>query len=102
MVGNRKGLEDTRGTLFYDFAKLVKESKPKVFIFENVRGIFSLQRGKTWKKILETFGEFGYHLHYSILNSKDYGIPQSRERVFLVGFRKKTDFWFSRKEAIKK
>lgn len=86
--GNHKGLEDTRGTLFYDYARLVKEISPKVFIYENVPGILSNDNGETWKIITEVFEKLGYHWHMEILNSKDFGIPQNRKRVFVVGFRK--------------
>ena len=94
MVGKRLGFEDARGTLFYDFARVVKETKPKVFIFENVKGITNHDNGRTWQVIKDIFAELGYDIHYRILNSKDYGIPQHRERLFCVGFRKKTKFSF--------
>ena len=92
MVGKRKGLEDTRGTLFYEFARIVKETKPKVFLFENVKGIMSHDEGRTWEVILSVFKELKYDIHFKTLNSKDYGIPQHRERVFCLGFRRKTKF----------
>ncbi len=94
LVGKQRGLEDTRGTLFYEYARLIKECKPKVFIYENVRAILSNDNGKTWEKMKEVFDELGYQVYYtingkpSVLNSKDYGIPQNRERMFVVGFRK--------------
>lgn len=86
--GNHKGLDDTRGTLFYEYARLIDEIKPKVFIYENVPGILSNDKGKTWKKITEIFEELGYNWKMDILNSKDYGIPQDRKRVFVVGIKK--------------
>jgi len=86
--GNRKGLEDTRGTLFFEYARLVDEIKPKVFIYENVPGILSNDSGKTWKKITQIFEDLGYDWKMDMLNSKDFGIPQDRKRVFVVGFRK--------------
>ena len=92
MVGKRLGLEDTRGTLFYEFARVINECKPKVFIFENVKGITNHDGGRTWKIIRGVFEELGYDIHESILNSKDYGIPQHRERMYCIGFRKKTNF----------
>lgn len=92
MVGKRLGLEDTRGTLFYEFARVVKECQPKVFIFENVRGIINHDGGRTWKVITDVFKDLGYDIYDQILNSKDYGIPQHRERMFCIGFRKSTDF----------
>lgn len=93
MVGKRKGLEDTRGTLFYEFARIVKESQPKVFIFENVKGLINHDKGNTFETIKATFDELGYLYHYQVLNAKNYGIPQHRERIFVVGFKDK-DFKF--------
>ena len=87
LVGKQRGLEDTRGTLFYEYARLVSEIKPKVFIYENVRAILSNDNGKTWEKIQEVFTSLDYTWSYQILNARDYGIPQNRERVFVVGFR---------------
>lgn len=86
MVGKRLGLEDTRGTLFYDFARVVSQTKPKVFIYENVKGLVNHDGGKTWQVVRDVFHELGYNFNWNILNSKDFGIPQNRERVFLVGF----------------
>lgn len=94
MVGKRLGFEDARGTLFYEFARIVKESKPKVFIFENVKGLLSHDSGRTWHVIHDIFEELGYDVHFRILNSRDYGIPQNRERLFCVGFKQKTEFKF--------
>ncbi len=94
MVGKRRGLEDTRGTLFYDFARVISECRPKVFIFENVRGLVNHDKGNTWKVTLSVFDNLGYDIHYKVLNSRDFGIPQNRERIFIVGFRKKTPFIF--------
>lgn len=93
LVGKQRGLEDTRGTLFYEYARLVKEIRPKVFIYENVKAILSNDDGKTWKKMQEVFDGLGYNVFYtqngspSVLNAKNYGIPQNRERMFVVGFR---------------
>ena len=95
MAGKRGGMEDTRGTLFYEFARVIKECQPKVFIFENVRGLLNHDKGNTWRVIQDVFNELGYSINSNILNSKDYGIPQSRNRVFVVGFKKKaTKFLF--------
>jgi len=87
LVGKQRGLEDTRGTLFYEYARLIDEIKPKVFIYENVRAVISHDNGRTWKKMQEVFNELGYTFSWAILNAKDYGIPQNRERLFVVGFR---------------
>lgn len=92
MVGKRLGFEDTRGTLFYEFARIIKECQPKVFLFENVKGIVSHDKGRTWKTIKNVFADLGYDIHEQILNSKDYGIPQHRERMYCLGFKKKTLF----------
>jgi len=92
-VGALGGLADTRGTLFYEFARIVKEVQPKVFIYENVRGLTTHDEGKTWR-IMENV--FRNELNYSIgspavLNASDFGIPQNRRRLFVVGLRKDLD-----------
>lgn len=87
-VGKQRGLDDTRGTLFYEYARLIDEIKPKVFIYENVRAVISHDKGKTWEKMQQVFNELDYDFSWEILNAKDYGIPQNRERLFVVGFRK--------------
>lgn len=94
MVGKRLGFEDARGTLFYEFARVIKETEPKVFLFENVKGLLSHDGGRTWQVIHDIFEELGYDVHFRVLNSRDYGIPQNRERLFCLGFREKTDFKF--------
>lgn len=87
LVGKQRGLEDTRGTLFYEYARLISEIRPKVFIYENVRAVLSHDNGRTWEKMQEVFKELGYKYSYAVLNAKDYGVPQNRERIFVVGFR---------------
>lgn len=89
-VGAQFGLMDTRGTLFYEFARIVQESQPRVFIYENVRGLTTHDNGNTWRVIQRIFQDV---LNYEItepqlLNASDYGIPQTRRRVFVVGIRK--------------
>lgn len=103
LVGKQRGLDDTRGTLFYEYARLIDEIKPKVFIYENVRAVTSHDKGKTWKKMQEVFKELGYHFSWKVLNARDYGIPQNRERLFVVGFRDDLDLdhEFEFPEAIK-
>lgn len=88
MVGKQRGLEDTRGTLFYEYARLVSEIQPKVFIYENVKAVLSNDDGNTWKVMQQVFDDLGYVWKYQILNARNYGIPQNRERIFVVGFRK--------------
>lgn len=90
MIGKRRGLEDTRGTLFYEFARVVKESQPKVFIYENVKGLINHDKGNTFETIKATFDELGYKYYYQVLNAKEYGMAQHRERIFVVGFRDKS------------
>lgn len=87
LVGKQRGLEDTRGTLFYEYARLIKEIKPKVFIYENVKALLTNDKGRTWETMKEVFKELGYNWKYKILNSKNYGVPQNRERLFVVGIR---------------
>lgn len=95
IVGEQRGFEDTRGTLFREFARVVRECKPKVFIFENVQGLFKHDKGRTWEVIYNTFRDYcGYDIHFQLLNARDYGIPQTRERLYCVGFRKSTKFKF--------
>jgi len=88
LVGKQMGLSDTRGTLFYEYARLVSEIRPKCFIYENVRALLSNDNGRTWTTISRVFTELGYDWKHAVLNAKDYGMPQNRERVFVVGFRK--------------
>jgi DNA (cytosine-5)-methyltransferase 1 len=95
-VGKRKGLEDDRGNLVFEFIRIVKESSPNIFIFENVKGLLTVNKGETFKNyILPKFKELGYSIFYKTLNSKDFGIPQHRERLFIIGFKdERTDFNF--------
>lgn len=85
--GKRLGFEDTRGTLFYEFARLVKEIQPKVFIYENVPGMLNHDGGKTWKVISSVFDQLGYKWRMFKLSAKDYGIPQNRTRIYVVAIR---------------
>ena len=87
-AGNRLGLEDARGTLFYHYAVFLKKLKPKVFIFENVRGLLSHNKGKTYQTILDIFTDVGYVIQKKeILNAWDYGVAQKRERLITIGVR---------------
>ena len=88
-VGFQRGLDDARGTLFYEFARLVKEIKPKVFIYENVRNMLKHDKGKTWEVIKASFDELGYDFDFKILNALDFNIPQKRNRLFVIGFDKR-------------
>ena len=85
--GKKLGLEDVRGTLFYDYARVIKEAKPKIFIYENVENVTKNDSGKTWKVMFSVWQSLGYHIEWSILDAKDYNHPQLRSRLFLIGFR---------------
>lgn len=84
-VGFQQGLDDARGTLFFEYARLISEIKPKVFIYENVRGLFNHDNGNTWEVIKGIFNNLGYHISYDVLNAIDFGVPQNRRRLFVVG-----------------
>lgn len=86
-AGNRLGLEDTRGTLFYHFAVFLNKLQPKTFLFENVRGLLSHDHGKTYKTMLELFSQAGYVIQRQVLNAWDYGVAQKRERLITIGVR---------------
>lgn len=84
--GKKQGFEDTRGTLFFFYANLIKSIRPKVFIYENVPGLKTHDKGNTWKRIKEIFDDLDYDIYDAELNASDYGLPQNRQRVFVVGF----------------
>ena len=94
MVGKRLGLKDNRGNLTLHFIKKINEIKPKVFIFENVRALLSVDNGDAWKIIYNKFRQTGYTFYYETLNAKNFGIPQNRERLFVIGFRNNQNFSF--------
>jgi len=85
VAGKRKGFDDTRGTLFFDIARVLKDKRPRYFILENVKGLLSHDGGKTFQTILRVLTDLGYLHQWQVLNSKDFGVPQNRERVFIVG-----------------
>lgn len=93
IAGKRKGFEDTRGTLFFYVAKIIKEKQPTAFFLENVKGLVNHDGGKTLKVILEVLrNDLGYHVpDPKVLNAKDFGVPQNRQRIFIVGFKKLSD-----------
>lgn len=86
IAGRREGFADARGTLFFEIARLVKAKRPAYFLLENVPGLLSHDKGQTFHTILSTFSELGYHVEWKVLNSKDFGVPQSRKRVYIVGY----------------
>lgn len=88
LAGKRRGFEDTRGTLFFHYVNAIKEVQPEFFIFENVKGMMSHDKGETIKTVLSSFNEIGYDIDFDVFNSKYYGVPQNRERIYIVGKRK--------------
>lgn len=101
--GKRLTLEDTRGQLFYDFAVRIKECEPKVFIYENVKDMVRAEDGQMsgLEAALSVFSELGYHIYWNVLDAADYGVPQHRERVWVVGFKDETEFLFPKSIPLK-
>ena len=85
IAGKRRGFEDTRGTLFFEVMRLVKERKPDILFAENVKGLLSHDRGRTFGTIIRTMDELGYDVEWQLLNSANFEVPQNRERVFIIG-----------------
>lgn len=114
--GLRKGFNDTRGTLFYDIERILREKKPKAFILENVKGLANHDKGKTLKVIINKLSKrvnyqqnesksndcLNYDVHYRVINSKQFGVPQNRERIYIIGFEKNTNFQFPKINKEKK
>lgn len=85
IAGKRRGFEDTRGTMFFEVARILKVKRPKIVFLENVKGLLNHNQGETFKIILQTLDELGYDVQWMVLNSKFFGVPQNRERVFIIG-----------------
>jgi DNA (cytosine-5)-methyltransferase 1 len=119
MAGKRKGFDEARGTLFFNVAEFIQINQPKVFVLENVKGLVSHDKGRTFQTIvdilsngggtqngqigLDVFDDgLGYHIYWQVLNTKDYGIPQNRERIFIVGFKDFKKFRFPKKLYLNK
>ena len=83
--GRRRGFDDTRGTLFFDIARVLKDKRPRHLVLENVKGLLSHDNTKTFQTILSILSDLGYRVEWQVLNSKNYGVPQNRERIFIVG-----------------
>ena len=94
IIGAKQGFGDTRGTLFFDIERILKAKQPKAFLLENVRQLTSHDKGRTFKVILSRLEDMGYFIHYKILNGLDFGVPQKRERIILVGFKEPYLFEF--------
>lgn len=86
VAGKRRGFEDTRGTLIFELLRIAKEKRPPYLLFENVRGLLSHDKGRTFGAILMALDEIGYDVQWQLLNSKHFGVPQNRERVYIVGY----------------
>jgi DNA (cytosine-5)-methyltransferase 1 len=117
IAGQRKGFDEARGTLFFDVAEFIRINQPKCFILENVKGLLSHDKGRTYQTItdiltngggtlngqisIDLFDDgLGYHVYAQILNTKDYGVPQNRERIFIVGFKDFRQFSFPKAEQL--
>lgn len=85
IAGKREGFKDIRGTMFFEIARILKTKRPKMFLLENVKGLLNHEKGKTFTTIIQTLSELGYNVQWVVLNSKFFGVPQNRERVFLIG-----------------
>lgn len=103
IAGKKAGFEDTRGTLFFDVARIIKEKQPKAFLLENVKGLVHHDKGRTFKTIMKVLKEdLGYTVEAKLLNAKDFNVPQKRERIYIVGFKDKCDFTFPKSIKLEK
>ncbi|MDP3918331.1 MAG: DNA cytosine methyltransferase [Nanoarchaeota archaeon] len=102
LAGTMKGLNDNRGKLFYEYIRIIQEKNPKFFVAENVAGILSSTHKPEFDKIINKFDEIGYNVEYKLVNAKDFGVPQDRKRVIVVGYRKDLNKTFSFPNLLKK
>lgn len=93
-AGHKKGFEDTRGTLFFDICRIVDYHKPAVLFLENVKGFRNHNKGKTFAVVQEMLQQLGYTVYHQVLNAKDFGVPQNRERIYIIAFKEKVPFFF--------
>ncbi|MDA8272857.1 MAG: DNA cytosine methyltransferase [Deltaproteobacteria bacterium] len=100
IIGSGKGFADTRGTLFFEIERIIRDKKPRAFLLENVKRLVSHDAGRTFQTILSVLKGLGYYTHWKVLNALDYGLPQKRERVIIVGFKENYPFGFP--EPVKK
>jgi len=96
IIGKMNGFQDTRGTLFFDIERILKEKRPPAFLLENVKMLVNHQKGRTFRVILDHLRALDYFVHWRVLNALDFGVPHKRERVFIVGFLENYDFQFPR------
>jgi len=101
VAGKRKGFKDTRGTLFFDLFQYIKLQRPKYFILENVKGLVNHDKGNTFKTIMDSLEGLNYTIYHKVLNTKKYGLPQNRERIFIVGFRDCHNFQWPEEKELK-
>lgn len=92
IIGHRRGFRDTRGTLFFEIARILEAKKPEVLLLENVRSLVGHNNGKTLKRIISDLRDLGYFSYFKVLNALDFGLPQKRERIFIVGFKNPCSF----------
>jgi len=90
IAGKRLGFEDTRGTMFFEIARIIRDKRPRYFLLENVKGLLSHDEGKTFQTILGVLSDLGYEYQWQVLNSKNFGVPQNRERIFIIGHLRET------------
>lgn len=101
IIGSRLGFADTRGTLFFDVERILKAKQPKAFLLENVKQLVGHDQGRTFKVIIEHLHALGYYVHYKVLNGLDFGVPQKRERIVIVGFKENHPFEFPTRPLLK-
>ena len=94
IIGDKQGFEDTRGTLFFDIARILQHKRPAAFLLENVKQLVSHNQGQTFSVIRDKLSGLGYTTYHKVLNALDYGLPQKRERIFIIGFRDPVSFTF--------
>ena len=93
IMGKMKGFEDTRGTMFFEIERILNYHRPRVILLENVKQLVSHDGGRTFRVILDRLASLGYYTKWQVLNALDFGLPQKRERVIIVGFRRETDYY---------
>jgi DNA (cytosine-5)-methyltransferase 1 len=99
IIGKGLGFADTRGTLFFDIERILRAKKPEAFLLENVKRLTSHDKGRTLRVIIEKLKNLGYNVHWKVLNAMDYGLPQKRERVIIVGFKDRVHFTWPDKQS---
>ena len=100
-AGSRGGINDSRGKLFFEYIRIIKDKKPMFFVAENVAGLLHKRNNDSFQLILQSFKDIGYNIQYQLLNASDYGVPQDRKRVFIVGFLNNIVFQFPQKHINK-